>query len=345
MKPKPNPNPGWFGSANRPETQAEETPHPHGFAIRKRNPGEALNEVDWAKVTAILLRGHSFASSSRMTGIHERSLRKYWTQGYPSKPWGQTPIRQIAEQEKAKSRALRERIAERDTPTPIEREEAERIEGQLGAASFEEREASKKDALGARTAEATLVKLARGNVTALAAATVGLLRPAKLLAAKIGESITRTIDEGKIEPIEGVRLLRQTAGFVKDVVETGYRAMEMERLLLGDPSGGGKVAQDAESMSTDDVMVELGNASKVFASLEARGLRVIQGGRGEPAQQGVAPTEQGVAFDATTSRTTAAQESTPASGGDTTVEGGDAAGADDAAPTAENPVPEGDVSE
>lgn len=288
----------------------------------KRKSGQAITEQEWEKLVVLALRGHTFAALARMTGFNERTVRRFWHEGFKREVWGQTPIKAIVEQEQAKARALRQRIGEdRDDPTPMEEAERIRVEQQLGAASLEERETAKKDALHARTAEAQLVKLARGNVLALAMASVALMKPAKLVATEIGKSIAESVTAGSIKPDQGFALLKQTAALVKDIVATGHEAMEMERLLLGDPSGAGGLAKDAANMSTDEALTELSNASKVFASIERRGLRLVKGGS-EPAAANGAPAA-GEAFDTSAGHAV----STAANGAATTEEGTSAAGA------------------
>lgn len=289
----------------------------------KRTPGHGISEEDWIRVELLILRGHAFTAVGRMTGLNERTVRRLFHEGYPSQPWGQTPIKVKLAAEQAKARA--QLVARKEVkPTPAEAEELARVEGLIGAATLPERVAAKSDALEARTAEAQLVRIARGNVTALAGAAVGLLKPATALAREVGRLVLADVDasarsEKTIAPDAALGLLRDCARFMKDIVETGHKAMEMERLLLGDPSGSGKTVRDADNMTIDDALVELTNGAKVLAGLEAKGLRVIQGGKspagggeGEPAAEPspspaeaapAAPGGEGQAFDASTSRT------------------------------------------
>lgn len=287
------------GSTSR---KAEEIPN-----APKRKSGQVVTETEWEKIVVLALRGHKVRAIARMTGFHERTLRRFWAEGFQRAPWGMTPIRRIIEEEQAKARALRERIGEdRDDPTPFEENERRLVETQLGAASLAEKEAAKRDALEARTAEGQLVKLARGNVIALAGAAVGLVRPAMTVAKAIAKTLESRVIENKLNPEEGIAMLREIARYTKDVVETGHKAMEMERLLLGDPSGGGKLVSDAASMTLDEARAELGNAAKIHAAMEARGWTLVAGGAGaKPAEDG-----EGQAFDTTTTRT-ASTETAP----------------------------------
>lgn len=277
-----------------------------------------LNEEDWHKVFLLRLRGNTFAATARIAGIGERTVRRLWHEGHPLHAWGQTPMKVLFEQEQQKARALRAEIPGDDGKdmSPLEADEKAVIEGQLGAATFQERKAAKTDALVARTAEATLVRLVRGNAQAMAGASVALMKPAQAIAKRIGENLMLRANAAEINALEGIALLRQTAGLLKDIVESGYKAMEMERMLLGDPTGGGKTAQDAENMSIDDAMTELGNAALVFRGLEAKNLRLIQGGRAivEAAKPDVTPDDASVgnAFDPNASHTvTTSDESGP----------------------------------
>lgn len=242
----------------------------------KRKGGQPLTEQEWEKIVVLILRGHTFAAVARMTGFHERTIRRFHKEGFQREPWGQTPIRILVEQEQAKARAARLAFgADRPDPSPVEAAEAAALDGQLSAATVAERGAARTDALNARTAEAQLVKLSRGNVLALVGASVSLMKPAQEVAKAIGKAISENVTLGSMKPAEGFALLRQISGLLREVVGTGAQAMEMERLLLGDPSGAGGLAKDAANMSEDDALVELGNAAKVFRSLERRGLRLV----------------------------------------------------------------------
>lgn len=251
-----------------------------------------------------------------MLGMHERTVRRLLKHGYPNAPWGKTPINAIVEQERAKARALRATMpgdtpTEADNLTPLEAEERARIEGVVGAATLKERTEARKDALEARTQEAAMVQTSRVNVITLAAAGLALVRPAQRIAEGIARHVENQLDMaaatgGSMDPAKGLALLKETAKILKDVVETGQKTMEMERLLLGDPSAGGKVLQDAENMSDEDMLVDLTNATKILGSLERKGLRLVQGGRGVVVPKGDAPAGagEGSVFDASASRTT-----------------------------------------
>lgn len=279
------------GSANR---KGEEN-----YRGPKRKGGQAVTEQEWEQIVVLAMRGNSVPAISRMIGFHERTIRRFMVHGFPRAPWGQTPIRTLIEHEQAKARALRERIGEdRNDPTPFEAEEKAIVEAQLGAATLPEREAAKRDALASRTQEGQLVKLARGNVLALAGAAVSLVGPANRLAVEIGARIGDRVKLGNLKAEDGIALLKSISSYLKEIVETGHKAMEMERLLLGDPSAGGKLASDAANMSLDDAMTELGNAARVHAAITARGWTVHKGGGATVAPP---PPQKGITLDAVSS--------------------------------------------
>ena len=274
-----------------------------------RLPGSPLKESDWEKVVVLKLRGNNNAAISRMTGIGERTLWRLWTYGNPKQPWGQTPIRRIVEEEQAKARALRTQVGDGRNESPLETDERIKVETQIGSATLVEKQAAKKDALESRIAEGHLVKLSRGNVIALAASAVGLVKPASKVAKAIGRVIEGLAEQENYDAELGLRMLREIARYMKDIVETGWRAMEMERLLLGDPSNSGKLASDAASMTDDEAMTMLGNAAKVHAAMTARGWSVVTGGtakQSEPAKD--ASADHGQAFDTAASHVTTSAE-------------------------------------
>lgn len=272
-----------------------------------------INEEQWHTLVQLMLRGHTQGEAATMTGLNARSVRRYWTVGFPSQAWGKTPIRVLFEQARAKARAARQaEIDSGQTPagpdlTPAEKEDLEHVTGLLGSATVEERKAATKDAIDARTSESQLVRMARGNVVILSGAAIGLLRPMKLVAIKVAKLVETAVADEKADAREGLKMLRETARILKDIVETGHRAMEMERLLLGDPSGGGKIVSTAATMTDDEVLTELGNASLIHRSLE---LRLIRGGRKDDA---AASRGEGNAFEPSASRTAAASTERSAS--------------------------------
>lgn len=266
--------------------------------VERCDPGVAVTEGEFAIVFELYRRGYNARQIADATGRNERTIRKYWHDGIRGAAWG-TPIRVQLENEKTAARIRRDEavlLEEKDRQIHAE------------AAAIANRSAAKRDALDARTAEANLVKLVRGDVSALAGAAVGLLPAATRLATAIGQAVDKLAKSTELDPEKGLAVLQRTSRFIRDVTEAGHKAMEMERLLLGDPTGGGgKLASEAANMTVDDAMVELQNASMVFESLKARKLRLIQGGAAGEAS--TAPAEAstpeapaldggGVAFDA-----------------------------------------------
>ncbi len=189
--------------------------------------------------------------------------------------WAATPIDALAAEEKVRIRAQRgETLSSEQAPLPPP----------IGApVAPTQATAARHDALEARTNEAIMVKSARANVLGMMSAGLALVRPAQKIAMAIMRAVEAGIDGANgvaKDPMASLIILREVAKTLRSVIESGHKAMEMERLILGDPAAGGQTSSDADSMTDEDMLIELSNAAKVYSSLERKGLRLVQGGRG-----------------------------------------------------------------
>lgn len=160
------------------------------------------------------------AKASEAAGVEVRIARKAWGSGwngsYPS-------IQSTLLDEEVQARAR------------IERDGAQRAQAVRYAAIQEDVDrvkAAQAQAIKARTEEGQLVTFARANVLLCLNASSRLVSALGTVGDKVGQLVT----QGNITADQYTRLLRATAMTVHASVKAGQTAMEMERLLLGEPT-------------------------------------------------------------------------------------------------------------
>lgn len=105
-------------------------------------------------------------------------------------------------------------------------------------------EKAKNDANASRIEEAQLIRVARGTVGDTLAGLANAARGALVLGRRIEDAMRSHVDLmdqkgetfGLKDAKEIVSLLKDTASAVKSITEAGHQAMQMERLLLGEPT-------------------------------------------------------------------------------------------------------------
>ena len=170
-----------------------------------------------------------------------------------------------------------------------------------GVAAEMDRLRARQDAIEARTQEAQLVKLSRGNTIALLASTSHLLKSAMDKA--------RTLDENlrdgtvKMTPQQTMNHVRGCAWLAKTAAEAGKMTLEMERLLLGAPTS--IVGIQAGNMSLNDAEQVIGMAQRAMERVRANVVAeavVVEAG----------PSRAGAHVDGRESRARAHSQSSPA---------------------------------
>lgn len=179
---------------------------------------------------------------------------------------GLPPIRKVLEEE-ARLAALGEKRLER-----VEAKTAGKLlEARMTALrkAEEARLAILGDAQKQREEEAKLVRMNRQGAVVLAAVQGKLLGGALRMA----EALERDLSEGKGTIKERLGYLRTIANIVQRTAESSAKAVQMERLLLGEPTsilgvqGQGKPSED---MSPEEAGQWLEAANRAFAKARAR---------------------------------------------------------------------------
>jgi hypothetical protein len=203
-----------------------------------------------------------------------RTVRKAWELGfrYTSYPAAHQPIREIIEAEEVYARA---QMAEAQKLAVIKEAELER------ARKNEVAERARRDAVEARTQEAGMVRLGRTS-------SIGLLISLNKLnqgISKLAESLDVSMREickdtatglprkmGVVEMQRTAQLLNTLSSSVRQANEAAGKALEMERILLGEPTK--IIGVQVESMTLAEASRTVRLAIEASERLKARGVIV-----------------------------------------------------------------------
>jgi len=172
------------------------------------------------------------SAAARHAGVGRDTAARYWRKGAAGCPDIRAkPIETIIaeEQELARARLLE---LEKETVRLAQELEAKR--------RMEVSAAAQKDATDARVAEGQIVRMARGAATALLANLTTIAKGS----AKIGQKVGRQLETMANNPadlkhgelVDMVRIVGTLTTALRQANDAAKQAMEMERLLLGEPS-------------------------------------------------------------------------------------------------------------
>jgi hypothetical protein len=161
--------------------------------------------------------GGKFTEASRAAGCSLKVARSAWSTGWRGLVWAE-PIEQRLVQEQEAARAKR---------LTLEREELERQEMV--------RRQAREDAIEARTKEAQMAKLSRGNATLFAAHTLRMLKSLNMV---VQEFDRRVSDVSILQAMSSQELRKwvdTVTGSTKDAAQIVRMALEIERIVTGQP--------------------------------------------------------------------------------------------------------------
>lgn len=213
------------------------------------------------------------AGAARTAGCHAKTGRKAWAKGLKviGFPQYNRPFKDILAEEQVEVRARME-AAQREAQRLAAQQEAERRGGA--------REKALEDVTKQRSQEEALVRSAR-------AATLVLLNNVTNIAAgatALGQKVRRSLEEHAA--VAEVLTLRQAKDIVamvgrlstslRQLNDAGQKAMEMSRLLVGEPT---KIVgvQHLEGITMAEAKQRVEAAQRAMARLEAKGISVLDG--------------------------------------------------------------------
>ncbi len=231
-----------------------------------RKPKAKAGTKPRSKVTAelyeeILLwyaeHGQQHMKASKVFGLARRTLSGLFFEGAPhlDKP----PMRLLVQSVEVKARALRNQL---------KKEELARANQQIqdiidGTAAGDTLSRAIDDSVRARAEEGAVVSAGRRNILKLQS----MLAP--LLTGAVDRMKVLERDIKHLAPEDLVKLMKDLAKLQMDLISAAKTNMEMERLLLGDPSAG----KDTEQKQLDpkSAMKVLDMAARTMARMRQEG--------------------------------------------------------------------------
>jgi len=211
--------------------------------------------------------------AAKTTGVDIRTAQKAWREGLRTcdNPKFHAPFQEIVEREQVEARARLEREQQEISKRTIDQEVARR------AKNVEE---AQLDATESRAQESRLVRGARANVTVL----LQSLARTNAALAKISARVQRSLEKLGDDPADltiqesatVVQLLNKLSTATRQAVDAGQKIMEMERLLLGEPTSI-TAHIHADPISLMEAREKLEAAQRTIATLAEDGVRVIDG--------------------------------------------------------------------
>lgn len=235
-----------------------------------------VDQETWDKLLeAYRLDPGNHSAAARYALVQRATARRAWEHGNPGKPWGVKPIKVLIAEDVELARS---RVA-------LEQEREELHEDKAALEAERDREAVRQHAIAARKEEAMLVVLARQasirGLAAAAATTEGL----KAILEKLGDELKRKANGSQLsekELLNVSNMTRRHAALIRELTAAGQMAMEMERLYMGEPTEIIGVQTEFDEMPTHELVKAAGYQDAVLQRAAARGLVVLDGGKGKP---------------------------------------------------------------
>lgn len=255
-------------------------------------PGQVVTPELYAAARAVYLETGNPADVRRATGLSAERCSRLIDSGEPR--LGLPSLRDAARAVAAEVDA-RATKAEKGAAVAVAKEHAATLEARARAArSAREHETRVLgDAVRSRADEVRLVRANRQSALILAGINASLLKAS----AAVADSLLRDVETGRLaglDPYKRLGILRTVAGIVHRTAQASAAAVNMERLLMGEPTailgradGTGPSTSD---MTPDEAEQWLHLANRAFARRAARRTVVdvaVPEGQGEPTDEDV----------------------------------------------------------
>jgi hypothetical protein len=183
-------------------------------------------------VEAYRARPGRYGPAAKAAGVNERTAKRYWETGFPAAPDIRAkPIAAVIaeEQEFARSRMVE---LQRSVDTLVAELEAKRRQEVQAKAQL--------DVSDTRVQEAQLIRMARGATTGLLVTLTNLSKSAARVGVRVAKNLDRLAndpaDMSRGEMVDMVRTVQALTGALRSANDAGRQAMDMERMLLGEPT-------------------------------------------------------------------------------------------------------------
>ena len=216
------------------------------------------------------------SAAARETGVQRRTSRRAYETGYPDRPWGVTPIKDLLMQEAELARARMQ----------VQDDRAELDEDRAVLEADRDREASRQHAIRAKEEEGKMIRGTRVAVMSAIGASVKSAEGLQSAMTKLGSSLleagmrTEPLTMGETNALSAI--MRRYASTLRELSQAGQTVMEMERLYLGEPTSIVGIETDLDTMPIEELVKLAGYQDEVLKRAHERGLVVLEGGLGKP---------------------------------------------------------------
>jgi hypothetical protein len=230
--------------------------------------GRALSQEQVSKLLlSYRARPGDASAAAREAACDVRTARKAWDFGLTSTLGCERPLRDVIEQEQVETRARLEQM----------RAEQERqLSDEEAARRRKAAEQARTDATESRMQEAQMIRIARAGAAQLLASLTTIGKSTVVLGEKVRAALAETYSKEQITLPEAnalVRLINSMATSMRQANDAALRAMEMERLLLGEPTNILGVVH-AEALTLTEAEDRINAATEALQHAKTRGLIV-----------------------------------------------------------------------
>jgi len=214
------------------------------------------------------------SAAAKAAGVDPRTAKMAWDKGlrgcYDEKY--HTPFRERINQERIEARARME-TEEKNAAELAAKLEAERRAEVLKNAQ--------KDATDSRVQEATMVRMARSGVIVL----LNTLAQVSAGASTVGKKVRTSLEEIGNDPsreltlketVSLTQMLNRLTTALRQANDAAQKAMEMERLLLGEPTNITAHVQ-LEPVTAEEAREKIAQVERTLRTLEAEGVKTVDG--------------------------------------------------------------------
>lgn len=226
----------------------------------------------------------NFLSAAKSAGVTAPTARKYWFEGVSSsnEDYWNRPFKEIIEQEQVEARARMEH-EQKEAAAIALKKEAER--------QAKVREQAAKDATDSNVQEASMVRMARQGALVLLNTITQVSAGASTLGKKVAESLKNIADDPEQDlslnqALSVTQTLNRLTTAIRQASDAAQKAMEMERLLLGEPGKiVGHVHAHLEPVTVVEAKEKLAAVDRAIKTLEAEDIAVMDDLPHDPSMQ------------------------------------------------------------
>lgn len=222
-------------------------------------------------------RPGAFGPAARKAGVNERTAKRYWLTGHPDAPDIRAkPISAIIAEEQELARSRMFDLQQKVDALAAELEAKRRQEVSSKA---------QQDATDTRVQEAQIIRMARGAASGLLVTLTNLSKGAAKVGVRVAKNLDRiandTADMSRGEMVDMVHTVQALTSALRQANEASRQAMEMERMLLGEPTSIHRVDHHIVDVTVEEAERRITAGMRALERAKAKGLvvegKVLQG--------------------------------------------------------------------